>query len=806
MNIPHIILLILINTNICEEMRIHDNLLKNSGFEDLIVQEWQLKKAPGVQVLIDPLESYSGRSSIKIENFVFEEECHYGCNQIISAPPPSTWMSLKVAIKTIKLNGRAGIDVHFRDEEFKRIPKYDAAFSLRGKNLSRDWQVYTVDFSIPEGTKIILVALFIKGQGTVWFDNVTLSNIESEADLYKLPSKGAHILSRKEPIIWFEYADQKVYKETPLPKTKGKQKVEIAGAQNEWESFQFVIHPKSDLKDCYIRFKDLISKNGNCIEKEQLSYYPVGYVNIKQTSAANGVIGLNPDYLIKNNYFNLNAHKNNPIWIDLYIPKDAKTGNYYGNILLRKGNKTLAKIPLCVKVWDFQLPDKSHLHIKSHFDFNLIKKYDNRNTADILEDYYENLSAHRINIMDIAGPRAIIVDNKVKCSFEKFDNTIIELFEKYGYEAVTIGPFLGDATGWNYRLKWLGIDIGSEKFKQYFQQYCQQLEEYLKKKGWLDRCYIYYWDEPQITNPNFSGIVNIGKIIKESAPNLKIFMTKWPIVELYNIVDIWCLPFTPIYFDQEKISQRQQLGEKVIVYHNDPYIDTPLIDKRLYAWRYLKAGVDGVFAWWNITKWLDNPYNNPHITLPRNDGSTFPLKPGNGILLYPNQDGSGPPVNSIRWEIFREGLEDYEYLWLLKRNIKRALAHLKKNEAFIDFAEYRVKEIVNELVKDYFSKWTHDVKYLHEVRQRLAEEIQITYQRPYVLIKTIKQNKKDAIKVLGLTERGTRIFVNDKAITVTSNGSFFEETHLLDDGSILIRAEFGDREKIIKQFVKRIVH
>lgn len=804
MSISHIILLFLMNVNISHKT--DDNLLKNSDFEDPLRQEWRLKADSGVDVLIDTLDSYSGKGCIRVENLTSKNNVHYGCNQLLSAPPPGNWLTLKVAINTTNLHGRVGVDVHFIDSNNIRLPIYDANISFSSYSESRDWGVYSTDFCIPRGTIKILIALFIIGQGTAKFDNLSLNYYKPNEEVNKNPSTGSYLLRKEDPIIWFEYADQKVYKDTPLPKTKGKQKIEIAGAQNEWESFQFVIHPKSDLKDCYIQFKDLISKNGNCIEKEQLSYYLVGYVNIKQISAPNGVIGLNPDYLIKDKHFNLRAHHNNPIWIDLYIPKHTKSGDYYGEILLKRGNNTLVKIPLCVKVLDFQLPDKSHLYIKSHFDFGLIKNFDNRETAEILEDYYENLSAHRVNIMDIAGPRAIIVDNKVKCSFEKFDNTIIELFEKYGYEAVTIGPFLGDATGWNYRLKWLGIDIGSEKFKQYFKQYCQQMEEHLKEKGWLDRCYIYYWDEPQITNANFSKIVNIGKIIKESAPNLRIFMTKWPIVELYNIVDIWCLPFTPTYFNQEKISQRQQLDEKVIVYHNDPYIDTPLIDKRLYAWRYLKAGVDGVFAWWNITKWLDNPYNNPHFTLPRNDGSKYPLKPGNGVLLYPNQDGSGSPVNSIRWEIFREGLEDYEYLWLLKQNIKRALAYLKKNEVFIDFAEYRVKEIVNELVKNYFSEWTHDVKYLHEVRQRLAEEIQITYQRPYVLIKTIKQNKKDAIKVLGLTERGTRIFVNNKAITVTSNGSFFEETNLLDDGSILIRAESGDREKVIKQHVKRIAH
>jgi hypothetical protein len=36
-----------------------------------------------------------------------------------------------------------------------------------------------------------------------------------------------------------------------------------------------------------------------------------------------------------------------------------------------------------------------------------------------------------------------------------------------------------------------------------------------------------------------------------------------------------------------------------------------------------------------------------------------------GTLLYPDP-GTGEPVSSVRWELFREGLEDYETLRLLR--------------------------------------------------------------------------------------------------------------------------------------------
>ena len=49
---------------------------------------------------------------------------------------------------------------------------------------------------------------------------------------------------------------------------------------------------------------------------------------------------------------------------------------------------------------------------------------------------------------------------------------------------------------------------------------------------------------------------------------------------------------------------------------------------------------------------------------------------GDGRFLYPPRDVTGPticgPVDSIRWEMLREGIEDYEYLALLDREVARA--------------------------------------------------------------------------------------------------------------------------------------
>src|SRR6185437_3503527 len=42
------------------------------------------------------------------------------------------------------------------------------------------------------------------------------------------------------------------------------------------------------------------------------------------------------------------------------------------------------------------------------------------------------------------------------------------------------------------------------------------------------------------------------------------------------------------------------------------------------------------------------------------------LYPGSRVRRYTGQKNVDGPVSSIRFELLREGIEDYEYLWLLK--------------------------------------------------------------------------------------------------------------------------------------------
>jgi hypothetical protein len=59
---------------------------------------------------------------------------------------------------------------------------------------------------------------------------------------------------------------------------------------------------------------------------------------------------------------------------------------------------------------------------------------------------------------------------------------------------------------------------------------------------------------------------------------------------------------------------------------------------------------------------------------------------GDGFLLYPpcpepsDTPVVAPPVVSIRWELLRDGLEDRELFWLLRREVARLQERLREDE------------------------------------------------------------------------------------------------------------------------------
>lgn len=135
------------------------------------------------------------------------------------------------------------------------------------------------------------------------------------------------------------------------------------------------------------------------------------------------------------------------------------------------------------------------------------------------------------------------------------------------------------------------------------------------------------------------------------------------------------MPTISNYQVQKAHDRQLNHGEDVwwyFLYGDRPPLPNPTVldragpEARIIPWLAWLERVDGL-AYYSTTAWSPNPWADPW---PGNaNGDEFMLYPPKDVTIAfdPCSKASNRLVPSIRWELLREGMEDYEYLWLLNR-------------------------------------------------------------------------------------------------------------------------------------------
>jgi len=495
-------------------------------------------------------------------------------------------------------------------------------------------------------------------------------------------------------------------------KNTGGGPAQISSAANEYEGIQIVFYNiKKDLENVSIDVSDLISEDGaNRITKDNIKTFVVNYVNTKKPWYPVKLVGLWPDPLVEASVVGLKKGKIQPIWIEVQVPKDAIAGNYCGTITIKADNHPSVNVKLQLKVWDFNLPGTFNL--KTAFDLypNYIEnEYPRQKAENYLawklrleqtkEKYYLNMLSHRISPIFNIDPLS-----------SDFDTKILTYLDK-GLNCFAIGSHTGShGSNWPKQDSELGALL--PLYKGY--------ADTLKQKGLLNRAYLYTWDEGEIGNPQ---VQKVCRMVHEADPELKnmvCYHGLWDPDKLPGWgedIDIWC--FQIAYYDEEKRQKLEEMGKEIWMYVSGPLasypnlaLDFPAIDPRIIPWMCWKYDIKG-FLYWCVNYWTVNPWKETMNT---------PWQQNcNGVLYYPGTDG---PVASLRLKIMRDGLEDYEYLYLLNEKIieaeQRGLGLLYPE--LIENSK-KLLEIDNSVVTS-LSKYTKEPNKILDRREEVAQMIE----------------------------------------------------------------------------------
>ena len=563
--------------------------------------------------------------------------------------------------------------------------------------------------------------------------------------------------------LWWCDATRKVPRQRPAPDAVS-DAVRLEAARHDYEAAQIVVRPTSDLTGLTVEATDLVGPNGHRIPAANIEILRVYYHYVHHPTDATGVRDWWPDALPPlDRPLDVAAGQNQPLWVLVYVPDDAAAGDYSGSVRLAADGFS-AEVPLRLRVWNFALPKQNHLETAFGLSASAIWQYHGLKTDEdkrrVLDLYLESFAKHRISPYDPTPLDPIRVrfvpdaqPPRAEVDFSAFGAAMARAIEKYGFTGFRL-PIQGMGGGTfhaRYEPKIGQFGEETPEYQAMFADYVGQLERYLGQRGWLDMAYVYWFDEP--APPDYDFVANGMRRLKQHAPGLRRMLTEEPGDNvLAGLVDIWC----PVshHYDHAEAEKRRALGERFWWYvctgPKAPYctlfIDHPATELRVWHWQTWQRDIVGTLVWqsnyWTSTAAFpdqpQDPYEDPMgyvsgYSTPR--GVKRFWGNGDGRFLYPplaasvpGKSGSdpviAPPVSSIRWEMLREGVEDYEFLHLLRQRLEEKQGALS-DERLQSWR--KLLEVPPEITAD-MTTFTTDPAPIYERRRAVAEAIEALIQ------------------------------------------------------------------------------
>ncbi len=596
--------------------------------------------------------------------------------------------------------------------------------------------------------------------------------------------------------------------------------IEIFGIGNDCISAQFAVKAIQDIEHVTVSLSPLVHVNGRAsLPAHTVTWNFVGSIRIDENTPKHRETDLTrraparfPDYLAEDREISLQKGQYGAVYLTVRIPRDADEGGYKGTVTIKteRGDESLA---LQLTVYPFALPDERHVMVTEWYSTSKFKKFHDIDTSDseklyeMLSLYAQNMADHRQNVFRVSLDLitgALDDKGKLKFDFSRFDKWA-DIFWKTGRMDLLETGFVARFRegGWSSReivLRDFRVqELSSGRSvtmpgKEYLARFLPAFEAHLREKGWLEKTVFHIADEP--SNHNIMSWREASEYVHRYAPALR-RIDAIETTHCFDRLEIWVpkLDHLATWYDayQEARSQGCELWFYTVgIFQGGSYpnktVDVPLIESRLLHWLNYRYGLQG-YLHWGFNQWTDDPFEAPG------------QHRGDGWHVYPKKDGL---LNSLRWEQMRNGLQDYEYFWLLEDRISKIKAGLSERLSMIEPSRRGV-EIASRVVKT-MSDHSNDPHALYAAKRLILEELLDLDRAPRVLVQTHPPENTAvgsgcSIDLYGWAEPGTEITVQGAELPVAEDGLFMENVRLSRDNAIIVRAEHEKGKKtIIRSF------
>lgn len=470
---------------------------------------------------------------------------------------------------------------------------------------------------------------------------------------------------------------RKVFRDEPYPAPdSAAQAFHVELARNEYEGIQAIVIPLyTALEKVTLSCNGLQHENGDAfIPSTNIEINPVGYVEAGPPEYNWRVpkLGWYPDVLLPNAAVDIEETQTaQPYFVSIHTEADTAPGRYTGTLRITIEGKPAGDVPLTAEVWDFALPAVPTLKTSfwmSEGDIARFYKFEGRAPFEVRKRFYD------LHLKYLVSP------------IKDFPMSQGEDLEDFDYVM---------AHGQN--CFFLPVPDAAGAARDRYAEQVRRADAYLDAKGWSSLGAFYTMDEVAVMQRHrIRDVQEMSAWLKSTFPEYPRLQTSAPEQALFGVADIWCPTIDS--FDPNVLGQRMGQGERLWMYtvwgRPGIMIEFPATDHRLMFWECWKYGAEG-FLYWGTTHWAYNL--DGETRWPQRPWITHNSQPGHngcGYLLYPGPDAT--PLASTRLHAVRDGIEDYEYLHLLRSLAEVRGSHLPsvlrervENELAVDPAVVR---------------------------------------------------------------------------------------------------------------------
>lgn len=526
----------------------------------------------------------------------------------------------------------------------------------------------------------------------------------------------------------FVTKDKRFAKHLP-PQIQPKSSKQIKGWKGERVSVQLLLWTNKDVANVRVTQSEFENKsNGKKIEGE---VYFERYVMTDEFACGCGkrnpknfTSSLSPDMLDNLESYNMKGKSVRPVWISVDIPREANKGDYQADIKVEGETTSSKELSLQIEVLDHKLPKPKdwdfHLDLWQHpaspvrvndvelwsdEHFKAMKPLMKRLADAGQKVITTTLNKDPWNVQTYDPYADMIIWSKDENDHWHYDYTIFDKWVKFMMDlgideminAYSILP-------WNDEIHYKDasedfVDVkakpGTDKFVEYWKPFLKDFARHLKEKGWINKTNIALDERPP------EQMDAAFELIKEVAPELGVsYADNHKIYQDYpGSEDISINVNDP--FSEKDLKKRKEKGLNTTFYIScsSAFINTFTFSEpaaSTYAgWYALANGFDGMLRW-SYNSWTKKPLQDSRFR-------TWPA--GDTYIVYPQNR------SSIRFERLREGIQDYEKVHILRKQLKNngqdqklkklneAVDKLSESERRPDWNEdlNRAKEVLNSL-------------------------------------------------------------------------------------------------------------